>query len=84
MALYGLCCSIAGLWGTNDPGSGALCEGDCDDDTECDVGLLCYQRDSEDEAVPGCGAGGQTTSSTWDYCYDPNAGSDMISYYYPC
>ena len=24
--------------------------------------------------VPGCGAGGITTSSTWDYCYRPGAG----------
>ena len=40
------------------------CEADCDDDDECDSGLLCYQRD-DDEPVPGCNG---TPRSGWDYC----------------
>ena len=40
------------------------CEADCDDDGECDSGLMCYQRDG-DEPVPGCNG---TPRSGWDYC----------------
>jgi hypothetical protein len=39
----------------------AECEGDCDDDHHCDVGLVCFQR-SPNQAVPGC-AGGETDGS---------------------
>jgi V8-like Glu-specific endopeptidase len=62
------------LWTTGNGGVPAsafplsACDGDCDGDGECAVGLLCFQRDGS-EAVPGCdGAGG----SAQDYCYDPN------------
>mmetsp|Transcript_20396 Transcript_20396/g.44559 ORF Transcript_20396/g.44559 Transcript_20396/m.44559 type:complete len:942 (-) Transcript_20396:165-2990(-) len=40
------------------------CAADCDDDTECESGLICYQRDG-DEAVPGCNG---TPRTGWDYC----------------
>ena len=61
-----------GLWGKWDPGSGALCEGDCDSDADCHPGLACFQRDDVADEVPGCGSGGTTTDSPWDYCYAPN------------
>ena len=71
------CCEAAddssALWGSANPGSGALCEGDCDNDGECGAGLRCFQREYDTEIVPGCGAGGATSSSVWDYCYDPYA-----------
>ena len=35
-----------------------------DDDTECESGLICYQRDG-DESVPGCNG---TPRTGWDYC----------------
>merc|ERR1711971_1081299 len=40
------------------------CEGDCDSDSDCADGLMCYQRDGYD-SVPGCAGGG---SSGQDYC----------------
>eukprot|EP00980_Cylindrotheca_fusiformis_P000758 scaffold175_cov153-Cylindrotheca_fusiformis.AAC.10 len=43
-----------------------LCEGDCDDDPDCEDGLVCFQRD-ENESVPGC-SGGSSDSSRTDYC----------------
>lgn len=42
------------------------CQGDCDDDDDCDYGLFCYQR-SNNDAVPGC-AGGSSDRSDTDYC----------------
>ena len=44
------------------------CEADCDDDDECDSGLMCYQRDA-DEPIPGCNG---TPRSGWDYCIRPS------------
>ena len=52
------------LWGEDNPGSGQMCEGDCDDDSECEGNLICWQRDST-EVVPGCGTGGVSDT---DYC----------------
>jgi len=51
---------------SNGKGVGGLgvCEGDCDSDRECGVGLTCFQRDGN-EAVPGCSGSGK---SGWDYC----------------
>lgn len=55
-----------------------LCEGDCDDDSECDVGLVCFQRD-EFEAVPGC-EGGEEAGAKTDYCFaNPNASTETPS-----
>ena len=50
-----------------------LCEGDCDTDSECLPGLICYQRDSF-QAVPGC-IGGEGDSSKTDYCTYAPGGS---------
>jgi hypothetical protein len=42
-----------------------LCEGDCDNDSECGEGLVCFQRNHL-EPVPGCvGVGGFSK----DYCH---------------
>ena len=43
-----------------------LCQADCDDDDDCDVGLYCFVRDSK-EAVPGC-SGEEESESGKDYC----------------
>eukprot|EP00980_Cylindrotheca_fusiformis_P016329 scaffold4852_cov76-Cylindrotheca_fusiformis.AAC.1 len=43
-----------------------LCQGDCDSNSDCDEGLVCFQRDGNEE-VPGCD-GGLEDSSRTDYC----------------
>ncbi|CAB9505702.1 expressed unknown protein [Seminavis robusta] len=43
-----------------------LCQGDCDSDDECDVGLVCFQR-SGGENVPGC-TGKTDNDILTDYC----------------
>lgn len=43
------------------------CQGDCDEDTDCIDGLICYYRRAG-EAVPGCGG---ELSTNVDYCVDP-------------
>ena len=61
------------LWVTGNNGSPAsafpmgACDGDCDDDDDCTLGLLCLQR-LGDEVVPGCDG---PAVSGQDYCYDP-------------
>mmetsp|Transcript_23014 Transcript_23014/g.34333 ORF Transcript_23014/g.34333 Transcript_23014/m.34333 type:complete len:601 (+) Transcript_23014:77-1879(+) len=42
------------------------CRGDCDNDQECQEGLICYQRGSYG-GVPGC-LGGDVDGSGTDYC----------------
>lgn len=44
-----------------------ICQGDCDSDSDCGDGLLCFNRNGFDQ-VPGCEGRG---SSGWDYCYAP-------------
>ena len=46
----------------------AECQGDCDNNNDCQAGLECFQRDGYD-AVPGCGG---TGVRDWDYCVSPN------------
>jgi hypothetical protein len=41
-----------------------VCAGDCDDDADCQDGLVCFQRDL-DEAVDGCEGPGE---EGYDYC----------------
>ncbi|CAJ1960342.1 unnamed protein product [Cylindrotheca closterium] len=43
-----------------------ICQGDCDEDSHCGLGLICHQR-SGGEPVPGC-SGGETEQSNTDYC----------------
>ena len=47
------------------------CEGDCDNNDECADGLICHQRDGNED-VPGCPGGGNDSSIT-DYCIRPAA-----------
>ncbi|KAL7486420.1 hypothetical protein ACHAW6_012022 [Cyclotella cf. meneghiniana] len=44
------------------------CQGDCNNDSDCDRNLYCYQRFGF-ELIPGCA--GQGTYQ-YDYCFDPN------------
>lgn len=44
------------------------CQADCDDDSECDEGLICYQR-QDIEAVPGCD-GDPEAFPFEDFCID--------------
>lgn len=53
----------------------AICEGDCDYDSDCEGGLFCWQRDQgshEGVAIPS-GCYGNSLES-WDYCYEPQGG----------
>jgi hypothetical protein len=50
------------------------CRGDCDNDSQCKDGLVCFQRGSL-ESVPGCD-GGTSDSSRSDYCIDPDDMND--------
>lgn len=46
------------------------CQGDCDYDSDCEDGLTCFQRSSQDP-VPGCQDGGEGFFSSVDYCILP-------------
>jgi len=51
-----------------------ICTGDCDVDTDCNVGLRCFKRGDEAKTqVPGCAVGGVGDIPGADYCYDPNS-----------
>lgn len=57
----------------SNPGSANLpldvCQGDCDDDSDCKRCLKCFQRRSgENKPVPGCSGDGGTDG--FDFCYD--------------
>jgi hypothetical protein len=32
----------------------SACQGDCDDDSDCEGDLICYQRDGDSPMPPGC------------------------------
>ncbi|HEY9708970.1 MAG TPA: hypothetical protein V6D48_12285 [Oculatellaceae cyanobacterium] len=49
-----------------------LCEGDCDDDSDCQGNLVCYQRFTGRQPVPGC-TGGELDNSKNDYCVERSA-----------
>jgi len=44
-----------------------LCEGDCDDDSHCEAGLICFQRNGL-SPVPGCNG---NVEMDHDYCVYP-------------
>jgi hypothetical protein len=48
------------------PGLLELCQGDCDDDSDCAEGLECFYR-SDGRDVPGC-TGNMAEKIGWDYC----------------
>ena len=47
----------------------AMCEGDCDSDSDCKDDLECFHRDG-DESVPGCEDSPYATYG-YDYCVSP-------------
>ena len=47
----------------------AMCEGDCDYDSDCKGDLKCFQRDG-DESVPGC-EDSEYATTLYDYCVSP-------------
>jgi len=50
------------------------CTGDCDLDSDCEDGLVCYQRNSGDVYIPGCVWGSNSPSlinDGGDYCIKP-------------
>jgi len=50
------------------PGSPlGLCQGDCDDNSECEGDLVCFERIGEEE-VPGCSG---TVEGSFDFCVPP-------------
>ena len=57
-----------------------LCQGDCDNDDDCEGGLKCLQRGGF-ESVPGCSGLGRRG---YDYCYpaslepEPSSGPELI------
>lgn len=55
-------------WGQEIQHQLGRCEGDCDKDSECNEGLVCFQRDDE-VSVPNCRGAGKPG---WDYCHLPH------------
>jgi len=53
-----------------------VCQGDCDNDSECSAGLKCFER-TRFEMVPGCDGAGRPGN---DYCYDPLLKETNIKY----
>ena len=57
------------------------CQGDCDFDSDCDLGLACFERESGDNGIiPGCagnandlGTGGE------DFCFKRPSDTHLIS-----
>jgi hypothetical protein len=58
------------------------CEGDCDVDSDCLPGLVCFDRNAAFTPVPGC-TGGEDDNSLTDYCAypelppQPSPGADL-------
>jgi len=50
------------------PGSLELCQGHCDDDSDCAGGLRCFERYGNTD-VPGC-TGDMAEKVGWDYCIE--------------
>merc|ERR1712068_11925 len=61
------------------------CQGDCDNDNDCEGNLKCWFRDSSDSTPSGCLAGGSGDIPTHDYCYEsePASGRRMLSDHVP-
>lgn len=53
-------------------GNCGMCEGDCNNDADCEKGLMCFSRGQGDSrSVPGCVSGGSGDKPGMDYCYTP-------------
>jgi len=55
----------------------SMCMGDCDEDSDCGPGLMCFQR-SKNIPVPGCSGGLEDNSNT-DYCISAEQPSLVIT-----
>jgi hypothetical protein len=56
------------------------CEGDCNRDSDCKSGLVCWQRDGNDPIpVPGCSNKEKPAKSSWDYCVDKQYKTELKS-----
>lgn len=53
------------------------CQGDCDDDDDCQGNLVCDQREEDDDEVYGCTG---TPESDKDYCIDPTPPVDWTEF----
>jgi len=51
-----------------------ICQGDCDSDNDCALGLVCFVRDSntpsDDDPVPGCDNENLDAYPAKDFCVD--------------
>ncbi|CAJ1897025.1 unnamed protein product [Cylindrotheca closterium] len=59
----------------------SICMGDCDEDSDCGPGLMCFQRNAY-ESVPGC-FGGANDESRTDYCIPVELPHLVISETFP-
>ena len=56
------------------------CHGDCDSDSDCALGLKCFEREygTTGAVIPGCALGGPgDVHATFDYCYQPHHGEAL-------
>jgi hypothetical protein len=63
------------------------CTGDCDDDSDCEGDMICFQRSSGDLDVPGCVWGENSDdikNDSTDICIKPNTEPGVISYVGKC
>jgi hypothetical protein len=68
------------VYNVHTPGSLQLCQGDCDYDSDCAEGLICFQRAHGTDVVPGCtGIGEMWKYTYWDFCIHPNENSRALS-----
>ena len=67
---------IIAYWGGNNHCDSlnrcSIGQGDCDSDTDCQDGLLCFQR-TYGEAVPGVVTAGSNVYDVTDICYNPSS-----------
>jgi hypothetical protein len=53
-----------------------ICQGDCDNDSDCKAGLVCFKRNYKAE-VPGCQSGGEGDIEHYDFCVQEQAEADL-------
>lgn len=52
---------------------------DCDDDSDCEFGLICFQRDIETVDVPGCLGDAATVGDGFDdFCIKPQTDDTLV------
>ncbi|KAL3935708.1 MAG: hypothetical protein SGBAC_008823 [Bacillariaceae sp.] len=55
------------------------CQGDCDDDSDCKFGLICFFRDVGTVSVPGCqGNADETGDGFDDFCIKPPTANTLV------